>query len=1133
MKRKGFVAAIVLLVCSFSSMDVWAQATAQISGTVRDQSGAVLPGVEVTATQTDTGIARNTVTNETGLFVLSNLPLGPYKLEAALTGFRTFVQTGIVLQVNSNPVINPTLEVGQVSEQVEVQANAALVETRNVGVGQVIEQQRILELPLNGRQVTDLITLSGAAVTTNTSTGRLFNDLPYISVGGGVPFGVDYSLDGANHMNFLIGTTMPMPFPDATQEFKVESTGLSAQRGNSAAVAAVTKSGTNEWHGDLFEFVRNDLFNAKEYFAAVDPKTGNKVNSTLKRNQYGGTFGGPAIKNKLFFFGGYQGTKLRQDSANVQNFIPTPAMLAGNWTAFASPACNGGLQRVLRAPFVAGPPTPNGTTYTIDPAQYSKVATFIATKVLQTQTAPPNDCGLVTVGAPTQRDDGLYVGKIDYQKSAKHSLFGRILLNSQYQPDSGKLTTNLLPQVQGTDALAASYAFGDTYLIGSSTVQAFRLAVNRVANHQYAKEFFSACDAGATDIYCGYTPKWISAVTITGGFTGLTTQVPTGTYWIPTQYQLNDDVSTIRGTHQFAFGIGATHGRVNQRANFISGGAFTFNGSGTGLGMGDFMTGKVFTFQQGTPNKLEIHEKRVNLYITDNWKMRPRLTVNYGLRWEPFFPQMVPDQGAVPGPVYNFNHDRFLQGIKSTVFTNAPAGFYYTGDPGFPERTGIRNQWAHFAPRLGLAWDVKGDGKTSLRASYAYGYTFLSGIWREDTAGSIPWGGRVSISTPPGGLDAPWRGLGNPFPYALDKNAPFLPTGLYLTNKPDLTTPQTYSWNLSIQRQISGNWVASASYLATRAMHIWAQNSINPAIFFPGTCAAGQFGLAVAGPCSTTGNTDARRLLTLERPQDGVKIGPLAEFDDGGTSIYHAMLLSLERRAARGLTFSGNYTLSHCISPYADINSNGPPANETYTKPNDRNFDHGNCLSDRRHIFNFTGVAQTPKFSNHTVNMLATDWKLSGIYRWSSGAPLNIVSGTDNALNGTGLQRANQIAANPYKDTSGRPNTLWVDPAAFATPAPGTFGNVGWNSLVGPSLWQFDMALSRAFNIHERQRFEVRAEAFNVLNSFIPSATTPVSGTVGGNITTGNSIAINSNTFGQIRNAQPPRIMQFALKYVF
>src|SRR5262245_56024032 len=320
MKRTGIVYVVIVPLLMLSASTAWGQATAQISGTVRDQSSAVLPGVEIAAIQTETGAARTTITNETGTYVLSNLPLGPYKLEAALAGFRTFVQSGIVLQVNSTPVINPVMEVGQVSEQVEVQANAAMVETSNVGIGQIIEQQRILELPLNGRQVTDLITLSGAAVTTNVSTGLLFNDLPYISVGGGVPFGVDYSLDGANHMNFLIGTTMPMPFPDATQEFKVESTGLSAQRGNSAAVSVVTKSGTNDFHGDLFEFLRNDLFNATEYFAMVD-STGNKVKSTLKRNQFGGTIGGPIVKSKLFLFAGFQATRLRQDPANVQQFI--------------------------------------------------------------------------------------------------------------------------------------------------------------------------------------------------------------------------------------------------------------------------------------------------------------------------------------------------------------------------------------------------------------------------------------------------------------------------------------------------------------------------------------------------------------------------------------------------------------------------------------------------------------------------------------------------------------------------------------------------------------------------------------------------------------------------------------------
>src|SRR5437667_7866727 len=224
-----------VLTCSVS----WAQATAQISGTVRDQTGAVLPGVNVTATQTDTGVARMTVTNETGSYVLANLAVGPYRLEATLTGFRTFAQSGIVLQVNASPVINVVLQVGQVAEQVEVQADAALVETRTSSVGQIIENQRIVELPLNGRNVTDLITLAGSAVSLPAVRQALFLNLYPISVGGQAFYGTDYTLDGAYHRNYLTGTYMPIAFPDAVQEFKVESSGQSAERGSGSSVSVV------------------------------------------------------------------------------------------------------------------------------------------------------------------------------------------------------------------------------------------------------------------------------------------------------------------------------------------------------------------------------------------------------------------------------------------------------------------------------------------------------------------------------------------------------------------------------------------------------------------------------------------------------------------------------------------------------------------------------------------------------------------------------------------------------------------------------------------------------------------------------------------------------------------------------
>ena len=297
-----FVAAVLLFVAM--SGNVWAQATAQISGTVKDQSGAVLPGVEITATQTETGASRMAITNETGSYILSNLPIGPYKLDAALPGFRTFVQTGIVLQVNGSPAINPVLEVGQVTEQVEVSANAALVETRNAGVGQVVENARILELPLNGRNVNELIALSGAAAPAAAQgSGRNpFLADTGVSVAGGSSIGLNYTLDGANHNNSFENTYLSMPFPDAMQEFKVETSATAVQNGvrPSGSVSLVTKSGTNEIHGDLFEFVRNGKFNARNAFATK--------RDTIKRNQFGGTAGGPIMKNKLFFFGGYQGT---------------------------------------------------------------------------------------------------------------------------------------------------------------------------------------------------------------------------------------------------------------------------------------------------------------------------------------------------------------------------------------------------------------------------------------------------------------------------------------------------------------------------------------------------------------------------------------------------------------------------------------------------------------------------------------------------------------------------------------------------------------------------------------------------------------------------------------------------------
>jgi len=357
---------------------VWAQAVSQISGSTRDQSGAVVQGVEITATNTDTGIKRTAVTDDTGTYVLPNLQIGPYRLEAAKPGFRTYVQNGIQLQVDSNPVIPISLGLGDVTQTVQVEANATQVETQKLGVGTVMETQRILDLPLNGRNPTDLIALTPAAVQTGSSVPWSMQTGVTISVAGGVSFGVNYTLDGAPHLNMYDSTNLPLPFPDALQEFKVDTSAQNASSGthSGAQVSSVTKSGANTLHGDLFEFFRNGDLNARNFFSAKQ--------DTLKRNQFGGVIGGPIKKNRLFFFGGYQGTTLRSTPAPTTTFVPTKEMLAGDFSTFTSVACQG-RNVTLNAPFT----TINGKPNQLPASSISPVALKIASYM----PAALNSCG--------------------------------------------------------------------------------------------------------------------------------------------------------------------------------------------------------------------------------------------------------------------------------------------------------------------------------------------------------------------------------------------------------------------------------------------------------------------------------------------------------------------------------------------------------------------------------------------------------------------------------------------------------------------------------------------------------------------------------------------------------------------
>ena len=1132
-----------LAVCS----SAWAQATAQITGAVQDQSGAVLPGVEVTATQTETGIARMTLTNETGHYVLSNLPLGPYKLEAALAGFRAFVQTGIVLNVNANPTINITLQVGQVSEQVEVQANAGLVETRNLSVGNVMETARILDLPLNGRNAQELLLLGGGTTQVAPSGGSVFPNRLLISSAGRLGPSTDYTLDGIRHVDTYDGYPLPLPFPDALAEFKTEIGGITANQGQGAQVSAVTKSGTNEIHGDLFEFVRNDLFNARPYFAIKG--------NTLKRNQFGGTLGGAIVKNKLFFFGGYQGTTLRQDPADQRSFVPTQAMLAGDFTAFASPACNAGRQLTLRAPFANN---------RIDPSQFDPIALRLTAKLPKTT----DPCGLVTYGSRQVQDQKETIVKVDYQANAKHSIFGRFMYLSNDQPSALTFTPdNILNAGTSNNSKVYSFTFGSTYLLSSTTVNAFRLAANRDKSFRPFPPFVDWTELGSK-VYSGGYPG-VLGINITSAFTISAAPVT----YVGNLYQIADDVSMTRGKHQFGFGGRIAESRTPTTDQSLLAPTFNFGGAATGSALADFLTGKVNEFDQGTTALNSSRMNYLNLYAQDTWQAHPRLTASYGLRWAPIFP-LMDYQRPVP-MVSNFDINRFQQGLRSQVFVNAPPGFLYPGDPGFVQHSdnGSKPQadlwntyWKGLAPRVGLAWDVRGDGKTSVRASYGITYDEYVANYRLGTSSAqAPWGSFLRVLAPAGGLADPWAGIagGNPFPFALTKDVRFGPGGDYLPANPNLTPTYTQSWTLSVQKEIVIGTVVSVSYLGTGVRHTQSTDMLNPGVYIPGNGDAsgscflnGQqtyYKVTPGTPCSTIANTQARRTLSLQNPAFANEIGRMGIIVNGGTQNYNGMLLSVQRRLDRGVTVNANYTWSHCIGDYTGRSNSGygSSAASTFQNPNNHRLDRANCESDQRNNFNLSALAEAPKFRNHVLNLVGSGWRLSGIYRIGTsgniiagngatgartvtlGTPTSssrTTSGVDICLCDVQNARPDLLLPNAvYLDKSGRPGTQYLNPAAFGTPALGTLGNLGRVTLAFPATTQFDASLSRVFKIRESHSIEIRAEAFSVLNNFRPG-NMPANNR---NISTIVDTNLNSPNFGKIRYALDPRIMQFAMKYVF
>ena len=1107
-----------VLILLLTASAAWAQATAQLSGTVRDESGAVLPGVTVTATQTDTALVRTAVTDGDGSYLLTNLPIGPYQLEVALQGFRTYVQTGIVLQVGGTPTVNAVLGVGALEESVTVEAAAPLVDVSSAGISAVVSNEDILQLPLQGRQVTDLIMLAGAAVQTG-GTERGVPGGVYISVAGGLPGGVAYTLDGAEHNNPQSNVGLPMPFPDALQEFQVATSGLSADNGvkSGASVNAVTKSGTNAFHGGGFEFLRDRRFNAPEHFAEFGPD-GKQLDDGLRRNQFGGTIGGPIIRDKLFFFGGYQGTILRQTPTSNISYVPTAQMLAGDFTTIASPACNAGRQINLGAPFVGN---------RIDPARLSPAARKVSA-LLPTTTDP---CGQVQWSATQGRDIHEPIARIDFQATPNQLVFGRYMVYKNDLPPAWEGPgDNILKSGndhEGTTDMLRSLVLGQTHVMSAALVNAFRFTWSATDSHRYHNPGLpSPADMGVK-MYSYPTEEDSDVasqfpVNVNGMFALVGSGERRSTHNL---YGFSDDVTLVRGGHQLGFGASTRYWKFDTRSTSRTGGSWTIDGSLTGLALADFLSGRVARLEIGGPSVLDIHNWYLGAYVQDAWRVSNRVTINAGVRWEPYFGQYVENDAVVIWRKENFD-----QNIRSQVFLNAPAGLIYPGDEGFPDgKTGLNTQWWNLAPRAGVAWDVRGDGRLAVRSSYSMGYDFMAGEYHNINSGAPPFGNRSLITDPPGGMDDPWGHLpgGDPHPIIASPTVAYIPFGAFGSMDPGINSPRVQQWNVMLEQQFGASWGVSATYLGSYSDRLWAQSAQNPGVFLGlGPCTLN----TATGPrtypvCSVNGNLNERRVLSLENPVRASQIGALDLNTDIGWQKYRGLKLAARHRTTTGVSLNASYTLSKCEGTATANTFNQTSAG--YSIPDDPDFDAGYCDQDRRHLGSLNAGYQTPEVGNRVVRALASNWRLSGILSARSGSRLNITSGVDRALIGShsSVQRPDQVSDDIYgpgKDASdlepGQQIDNYFNRAAFALAPLGT-----WAMPSGTSRWVRRSGrltcCSPGSSSWGRSGWSCGSRRLNLLNTF--NWGDPV-------------INFNSGQFGRITTqAGDPRILQFGVKYSF
>jgi len=1084
--------------------------SARLTGSVTDPSGAVVPGVKVTAQNLATNLDVTVESDSAGDYAFNSLPVGHYKVTALGAGFSPLVTTGVELTVGQSATLNLPLKPGAASDTITVTGGAELINTTTAELSQVVDQSTIKDLPLNGRDPGTLVFLSAGVtneLNSQASTLQATNSFPNesgASAGGQRQGSTWYLLDGVSNMDTYTFLSLPFPNPDATQEFRVISNNFDARNGfaPAAVVSVQTRSGSNDFHGGVFEFIRNDIFNAKNPFSGLkDP---------LKRNQFGGFVGGPVLKDKLFFFANYQGTRQSLTSETNTTYTPTQAERNGDFSALLSVTDSNGNP----APIILPPPFVNNK---INPALYSPGAEALL-KYLPIGQNPQT--GLTNFALPTQPTFYNEVtARLDYTLNDKQRMFVRSFQNDYNQPGE-TLPNNILAAILGAHGVYLNEVVNHTWAINAKTLNTFAVGYISYDFHTGTaipnSSGGSLCLSQFINVADPPDACYIEDLNVVAGGATSPYLPPTGFV----SFSSNPDNTKRRdisgtetftetlGLHTISAGVDLFHRHHTEASLFEESPIIGFNGEyDNGVPFADFLLGKADSLFQGAGEAGATSQWMFGAYAQDQYKVKPKITLTLGLRWDPNTPAHVAGgRGA-----------DYIPGRQSTRFPNAPLGLVFPGDTGITD-TLYNSSYTYFEPRLGASWSIRPT--TVLRSAFGIFTTpmedaFYQRVW--DVAPFSPGYSPNSSTTLYVPFDNPWTNFGggpgltagkSPFPpfAGPQQNPPSSSTfgsgtGVPATFIPNLKLGVTQSWNLSLEQQFTKALALHVAYVGSESYHQATTVDRNP------------------GNPGTAGQPDPNRGLRLNPA-----FGGIIQVQDGGTASYSSLQAGVEHKFSHGIQFQSNFTWSKTT----DVGGSGDPDFESsVSDPFNIGHDKGPSSLNVPLVWVSYGLYQAPTFAGRRALMKSVlgGWELSAIYTAESGEPFTINGGNGNNNSGydEGQDRGDRIPGQPYKIRSGGKSN-WINnyfnQAAFTQNKQGTPGNLPKFFIQSAPDRDLDLSFIKNFSFRDRYRTQFRWEMFNATN-------TPSYGSPDNNPTDGN--------FGQITGIGPyaPRVMQAALKFTF